>query len=139
MPAEFGGVACPKPLPRKVEKLLKQKAEKRDDGKERDEIRKFYKRRCCVCGRKTNTVHENKRRGAGGLVDLSNSFLACDIVDGGVCHPLLQARQIEPLVNRVPLTLGGDVRAITGFRMNSRTHRLAFSHRSTPTHIEIQD
>lgn len=126
-------------VPHKVKKLLRGKVDKRQDEKDRDVIRDWYKRRCFVCGRKSTTVHEHKRRGAGGVVSLTNSFVGCDVSEGGMCHPLLQARQIVPLVGSEPLEIGGDVRTITGFRMTEKTHRLVFSHRSVPSHIEIQD
>jgi hypothetical protein len=133
------GSACPKPLPHKVTKVRQGKVDKVADEQAREEIRILYKRRCQVCGRKTNTVHEHKRRGAGGIVCVENSFTACDLIDGGMCHPLLQARQIVPLVDREPLVEGDDVRATTGFRMNTPVHKLVFAHRAQPTHIDIQD
>ena len=72
-------------------------------------------------------------------MSLLNSFTACDVCDGGVCHPLLQSRQIVPIAGDEPLAIGDDVRKITGFRMDSKVHRMVFSHRATPGHIEIQD
>src|SRR5438876_19155 len=85
----------PKPLPRAAEKLLKDREARVDDRASKHAIRVYHGFRCCVCLKKgTIEVHEQHRRGAGGVVSLSNSFLAC-APPTGACHRLLQVRDIE--------------------------------------------
>jgi hypothetical protein len=90
----IGGKPCPKPLPRATSKVARVKRAVSEDKKAKAEIREFHGQRCTCCQRKGYLeVHEEKRRGAGGVVSLQNSYLAC-VPPTGSCHALLQQRHI---------------------------------------------
>jgi hypothetical protein len=76
--------AIPKPLPRRVDKVLKQRQQQSKVDRTKTHVRQFHNYRCCVCLRRTMVVHEHLPRSLRGLVSLENSFLACDHLDGGV-------------------------------------------------------
>jgi len=122
-----------KPLPRKVQKRSKRRVEKRDDEAARKKVREYWGFKCCVCKRKTSTVHEEKRRGAGGEVSLRNSYLACDEIDGGVCHPLLQSRDIYAVCPGEIF----DARKIERFEMTKAIAALVFERRARPASVRI--
>jgi hypothetical protein len=123
----------PKPLPRAIGRRVKSRMDAFEDERRRNEVRVLHGRRCLVCGRKTNVVHEHKRRGAGGEVSLTNSFLACDEADGGVCHPLLGTRHIMPICPVEPF----DAREPLLFEMTEDVAKLVFERRSLPSHIRL--
>lgn len=109
-----------KPLPRAVAKARKARMESNDDRKSKAEIRAFHGHRCTCCLRKGSLeVHEEKRRGAGGIVSLQNSYLAC-VPPTGACHALLQRRFIscerkdsqEPFDAREPLLFTMSARVL---------------------------
>jgi hypothetical protein len=124
-----------KPLPRQVDRRHKHRHDHRADEAARREVRKHWKFRCRICGRKTSVVHEHKRRGAGGEVSLQNSYLACDESDGGLCHPLAQSRHIQPvMVNCADVF---DAREDLVFEMTAKVAQLVFERRSLPAHVRI--
>lgn len=124
-----------KPLPHKVTKRKQQRGDKVADDKARKEVRAHWRYRCRVCNRRTSVVHENKRRGAGGPVNLQNSFLACDLDDGGICHVLLQRRFIEPVM--VNGAEEFDAREELMFEMTEKVAELVFEKRPRPPHVRI--
>lgn len=124
-----------KPLPHKVTKRADQRQASRDDNEARKEIRALDGHRCRVCGRKTNVVHEQKRRGAGGKVSPDNSYLACDVIDGGVCHPLLQRYRIY-----ARMASGAEefnAREDLVFEMTQKIAELVFERRALTAHVRI--
>ena len=123
-----------KPDRRRVDRRRKR-AREREEDIARAQVRLFWNFRCRVCGRQTSTVHEHKRRGAGGKVSLTNSFLACDLQDGGVCHPLLQDRYVNPRMANGAETFDASAGLI--FEMNWRAAKLIFGSRSLPAHVRI--
>ncbi len=122
-----------KPLPHKVTKRAKNRADLKADEAARQEVRKEDRYRCRVCERKTHVVHEHKRRGAGGVVSLQNSFLACDEIDGGVCHPLLQSRHITPICPVDPF----DAREDLVFEMTEKVAAIVFERRTRTDQVRI--
>ncbi len=124
-----------KPLPRAVDRVRKRRRGDRDDERARQEVRQHWRFRCRVCGRKTSVVHENKRRGAGGRVSLANSFLACDVDDGGTCHPLLQGRFIYPVMASGSEVF--DAREELVFEMTEKVAQIVFERRPRPAHVRI--
>jgi len=126
----------PKPLPRAVEKVQTAKQELRDDRASRHEVRVYHGFRCNVCLRKgAIEVHERKRRGAGGLVSLKNSFLAC-VPPTGACHRLLQVREIQD--EMADGSEDFDARKPIRFVMSQRVADVVFPHGRIPTHIHVQ-
>jgi hypothetical protein len=122
-----------KPLPHKVAKRTRSRADAIEDDRRREQVRIHHGRKCLVCRRRTNVVHEHKRRGAGGEVSLQNSYTACDEIDGGLCHPLLQRRRIMPVCRVEPF----DAREIEAFEMSEEIAALVFERRPRPEHIRI--
>lgn len=124
-----------KPLPRQVAKRAKNRQRVRDDDRARNEVRRHWKFRCRVCGRRTGIVHEHKRRGAGGVVSLQNSFLACDVPNDGICHPLLQGRHIMPVMADGSEVF--DAREPLIFEMPESVAALVFEDNPIPPHVRI--
>jgi hypothetical protein len=122
-----------KPLPYAVTRLKKEKRTAADDERARTKIRKLDSYTCRVCGRRTMVVHEHKRRGAGGVVSAENSFCACDVLDGGLCHPLLQARSIHPVCPVDPF----NAREALVFEMTRKIADEAFHDRPVTPHVRI--
>ena len=124
-----------KPLPRAVDRRQQKRDDEREDRRARIEVRKHGRYRCRVSGRKTSVVHEEKRRGAGGRVSLENSYLACDVDDGGLCHPLLQRRLMYAVMANGSEHF--DAREDLVFEMTEKIAQLAFEHRPRPAHVRI--
>lgn len=125
----------PKPLPRQVDQRMRNRDLAREDHRARQQVRQFWKYRCRVCGRKTGVVHEDKRRGAGGVVSLQNSFLACDVPNDGVCHGLLGTRHITPVMANGAEVF--DAREELVFEMTEDVAAIVFEKRPRPAHIRI--
>lgn len=126
-----------KPLPRAIEKLRKQKTTSRDDERARNKVRAHWREKCRVCGRRTRVVHEEKRRGAGGPVSLANSYLACDVINGGACHPLLQNRFIYARMANGADEF--DAQEDLVFEMTEKIAVIVFDKRARPAHVRIVD
>lgn len=90
-----------------------------------------------MCARETRVVHEHKTRGAGGRVSQENSFCACDVIDGGLCHPLLQRHQITPVMAQGSEDEPFDAREALVFEMTDQVAHLAFTDRPIPAHVRI--
>ena len=120
---------------RAIDKVAKKRQAKRDDKRDRDEVRQRDRYRCRLCGRRTSTVHEDKRRGAGGTVSLKNSLLLCDAYEGGLCHPLTGTRWITPVManGAEEFDANGDL----VFEMTEATAKKVFEHRARPAHVRI--
>ncbi len=129
------GRPIPKPLPHAVDKRQQKQDDRRAEEAVRREVRRLDQHRCRVCGRRSNCVHEDLPRGAGGAVSLENSFVACFLPDGGLCHTLLQRHQITPVMadGSEPF----NARAELLFEMTERIAEIAFEHRPRPAHIRI--
>lgn len=68
-------------------------------------------------------------------MSLENSYLACDVGDGGLCHPLLQRRFMDAVMAN-----GGDefdAREDLVFEMTEVIAKLAFEKRKRPAHVRI--
>jgi len=125
-----------KPLPRAVDKRAKRRTAAAADQRARKAVREHWRYRCRVCGRRTSVVHEQKRRGAGGLVSLQNSYLACSVDDGGVCHDLLQLYRIVAVMasdRDAPFDASEDL----VFEMPEAIAELVFENRPRPAHVRI--
>jgi hypothetical protein len=122
-------------LPHAITRRRRQRQETREDRRARDEIRQLDQFRCRVCGRRTSVVHEEKRRGAGGPVSPENSYLACDLDTGGVCHPLLQNRHIYAVMANGADAF--DAREDLVFEMTEKVAAIAFEGRERPAHVRI--
>lgn len=126
-----------KELPQAVDRRKRKRDSDRDEDLARKQVREYWHYRCRVCGRRTSVVHEEKRRGAGGVVSLRNSYLACDVVDGGVCHPLLQTYRIWAVMENGSDTF--DARKPLVFEMSEAIAKLVFEGRPRPPHIRITE
>ena len=104
--------------------------------REKEQVRKRDSSRCRVCTRPTRVVHEHKTRGAGGRVSLENSFCACDVGDGGQCHPLLQRDDIMP-VQAADREAAFDATEPLDFEMTERVARKVFDDRPILAHVRI--
>ena len=80
----------PKPTPHILTKMLRQRQDRREDEAIKREIRVRDHHTCRCCNRDGREVHEHKRRGAGGVVSLTNSMTLCK-----VCHSLIGDRYIQ--------------------------------------------
>jgi hypothetical protein len=120
---------------RAIDKVSKKRQAARDDKRDRDKVRQRDGYRCRLCGRRTSTVHEDKRRGAGGKVSLTNSLLLCDVHDGGLCHPLTGMRWIEPVMANGAEEFDANEDLV--FEMTESTARRAFDNRPRPAHVRI--
>lgn len=80
-------------------------------------------------------MHENKRRGAGGQVSLENSFQACDVLDGGLCHPLLGTRRIEPVMANGAEEFDANEDLV--FEMTAATAQRVFGDRYRPVRVRL--
>lgn len=120
---------------RAIDKRARKQAAEREDKRARDKVRKRDGYRCRLCGRRTSTVHEDKRRGAGGVVSLTNSLLLCDVYDGGLCHPLAGTHWIEPVMANKAEEFDANEDLV--FEMTEATARRAFEHRPRPAHVRI--
>lgn len=116
-------------------RLARRKRASAAEERMRGEIRRRDGYRCRVCGRPTKVVHEEKRRGAGGLVSQENSYCACDVLDGGVCHPLLQTRRIYAVMASGAEDF--DAREDLVFEMSEGIAERAFEGRPRPAHVRI--
>jgi hypothetical protein len=106
-----------------------------EERRAREAVRRSDARRCRVCYRRSASVHEEKRRGAGGRVTLANSFVACEVSDGGGCHPLLQARLI-----RAVMADGSEefnARGSLEFEMTKAIANRVFPGGVCPAHVRI--
>ena len=125
----------PKPLPRAVEKVQNHREDRKYDRVNKHAIRVYHAFRCSVCGKKgAIEVHEEKRRGAGGVVSLSNSYLAC-VPPTGACHRLLQTRAIQ-----AEMLDGSDVfdaRKPILFTMSQRVADVVFPRGPIPKHVHV--
>jgi hypothetical protein len=124
-----------KPLPHKVAQRDHRRKDAAAEERARGNVRQHGHYRCRVCGRPTKVVHEEKRRGAGGRVSLENSYLACDVGDGGICHPLLQNRFIAAVM--ADGSEAFDARKELIFEMPERIAKRVFDDRTRPPHIRI--
>ncbi len=124
-----------KPLPRAVEVLRKRDRDAGAEERARGKVRKRDQYRCRVCWRPTKVVHEDKRRGAGGKVSLQNSFCACDVLDGGLCHPLLQGYRIDPVMASGAEAFNATEDLV--FEMTELIAALVFKDRPRPAHVRI--
>ena len=130
----------PKPLPRSAER--KQADRRRDRSVERikTRVRQFHGYHCCVCRRRTMVVHEHRPRSLRAPVSLQNSFLACDRLDDGCCHPLLQQHRIQAYNTAAgPEQESRDFNAtqpIT-FAMVEKYAALVFADRGRPPYVRI--
>lgn len=122
-------------LPHAIEQRKKKRQEERHDDRARNEIRRLDSHRCRVCGRKTNVVHEEKRRGAGGQVTAANSYLACDIDTNGVCHPLLQTYRIWAVMASGAEAFNAREELL--FEMTEEIAELVFEGRSRTAQVRI--
>lgn len=131
--------SVPKPLPRRVDKVLQQRTQQAKVDRTKTNVRKFHNYRCCVCVRRTMVVHEHLPRSLRGPVSLQNSFLACDHLDGGVCHPLLQRHRIVAFntgsQSRDPRDF--DARKPITFEMPPKEADMVFADRQRPAHVRI--
>lgn len=125
-----------KPLPRAVKKRQAKRDAAAADERARKAVRAHWHYRCRVCGRRTSVVHEEKRRGAGGAVSLANSYLACDVDDNGVYHPLLQQYRIYAVMasdRDTPFDASEDL----VFEMSEAIATIVFERRPRPAHVRI--
>lgn len=124
-----------KPLPSAVSKIQQQRAELRDDRRTKAEIRALHGHRCAVCRRKGSLeVHEEKRRGAGGLVSLQNSYPAC-VPPTGACHRLLQTRHV--LAEMADGAEVFDAQRPLRFLMPQRVADVVFPNGQIPAHVHV--
>ena len=80
-------------------------------------------------------MHEHKTRGAGGRASLQNSFCACDVVDNGQCHPLLQRDDILPVM--ADGSDGFDASDALEFEMTETVAAKVFPDGSILAHVRI--
>jgi hypothetical protein len=124
-----------KPLPRAALKLEKRRLSRKDDRAIKAEIRAYHGHRCKVCRKRGNLeVHEEKRRGAGGLVSLVNSYPVC-VLPTGACHDLLQSRHIEAEMADGSETF--DARKPLRFVMGQRVADIVFPSGRIPEHVTV--
>lgn len=93
-----GGVACPKPAPRKRSKARKDRQQRDRHGEIRDYVFNREQGICRVCRlRRAESMHELKSRGAGGKVSKTNSIAVCGELVGTevCCHTFLQQSEIS--------------------------------------------
>jgi hypothetical protein len=125
-----------KPLPHAVDKLAAKREAARADSRMKVQVRQRDGYHCRVCGRHSRTVHEHPPRSLGTAVSLEHSFVACDVPEGGLCHPLLQRHLIVPV-----MVSGGqfDASGELAFEMTEQTAAIAFVTRVRPSRIRIVD
>lgn len=103
----------------------------------KEEVRARDHGRCRVCGRPTRVVHEHQTRGAGGRASLQNSFCACDVVDGGRCHPLLQRDDILPVLAIGDDDTPFDASEALEFKMTARVAAKVFPDGRILAHVRV--
>lgn len=124
-----------KPLPRAALKLAKRRQAQKDDRAVKATIRAFHGHRCAVCRKRGSLeVHEQKRRGAGGVVSLENSYPVC-VLPTGACHDLLQSRHIE--AEMADGAEAFDARRPLKFTMGQRVADLVFPSGQIPAHVHV--
>jgi hypothetical protein len=126
-----------KDLPRAVDKRATRATREREDQRAKTAVRQADRYRCRVCGRGTKVVHEHPPRSLGTRPSLASSFCACDVLDGGVCHPLLQRHRIVPV-----MADGRDrfhARGPLLFEMTEAVAVVVFKDRPRPPHVRIVD
>lgn len=123
-----------KPLPHAVDKLAAKRDAARADSRMKLQVRQRDGYRCRVCGRHSRTVHEHPPRSLGTQVSLEHSFVACDVPEGGLCHPLLQRHLIVPV-----MVDGGEFNASSelAFDMTEQAAVIAFATRGRPAQVRI--
>jgi hypothetical protein len=124
-----------KPLPVAVDRRQERRQLDAKDERARTRVRQEDQYRCRLCGRPTRVVHEQERRGAGGTVSLENSYLACDVFEGGLCHVLLQRYLITARMGNGSEVF--DAREDLVFEMPEKIARLVFETRPRPPHVRI--
>jgi len=125
------GKACPKPLPVAAVRLTKGRAELRDDRREKAAVKTRDSYRCRLCKRKDGVdCHEHIRRGAGGQVELRNSFTLCR-----ACHALVQTRHVG--VEMSDGSADFDASQPLLFTMTLKVADLLFPRGDIPLHVHI--
>lgn len=119
-----GSQACPKPIPRIVEKIQRRRKVLSLDRTEKEKVRRRDNESCRVCLRSTRDVHERLFKSRGGVASLDNSICACR-----VCHPFLQEHGIK--------VIGGSSNGKLLFQMSEAVALMIFRGRATPKHVEV--